>query len=355
MRILFIVNNLIIGGVEKICYEIIKNIDRDQYQIDFLVAVNEDKEQYYMPILRDLGCTIYKGGAIYNREDRAKFLNYEKELLKKNQYDAVHSHVDFLNAGTLKVAHDMKIKKRISHVHTTLEDYKDWTFQKKIKKWIQTLLLNFYSTKRLGCSQDACKDYYGSASSIVLNNGFCIRDFLSLETKDRDQFGLITVGRIVLQKNPIFICDVMKELYKIDHRYHLTWIGTSNMLNDCREKVQRENIKNINFIGATTDVLTYYEKCAMAIYPSVCEGLCISLVESQLAHCFSFYSDTIPEDADLGYAMKISIEQSAAYWAKMIHEYVIDKQKRSYQLDSEKCLKYDIHTVVNQLCRIYNS
>lgn len=61
-RILFIVNNLIIGGVEKVCWEIVSNLPSDKYKVDFLVAVDEEEEQYYDEKLHAYGCEIYKGG-----------------------------------------------------------------------------------------------------------------------------------------------------------------------------------------------------------------------------------------------------------------------------------------------------
>lgn len=43
-KILYIVNNLIVGGIEKVCWEIVSHIDLNQYQIDFLVAADQGTE-----------------------------------------------------------------------------------------------------------------------------------------------------------------------------------------------------------------------------------------------------------------------------------------------------------------------
>ena len=61
-KILYIVNNLIVGGIEKVCWEIVSHIDLNQYQIDFLVAADQGTEQYYDPKIQELGCRVYKGG-----------------------------------------------------------------------------------------------------------------------------------------------------------------------------------------------------------------------------------------------------------------------------------------------------
>ena len=62
IKVLFICSNLIIGGVEKVCWEIVSNINKSKYHIDFFVAIDSNIEQYYEPLLIEKGCRIYKGG-----------------------------------------------------------------------------------------------------------------------------------------------------------------------------------------------------------------------------------------------------------------------------------------------------
>lgn len=61
-RVLFILSNLIIGGVEKVCWEIVSHIDNTKYHIDILVAIDSDVQQYYEQLFIEKGCHIYKGG-----------------------------------------------------------------------------------------------------------------------------------------------------------------------------------------------------------------------------------------------------------------------------------------------------
>ena len=178
-RVLFIVSNLIIGGVEKVCWEIVSNIDRAKYHIDFLVAIDSNVQQYYEPLLIEKGCGIYKGGYIRNSADKKKFLKKEEELILLNRYDIVHSHMDFMNIWTLKVAKKQGVKMRISHVHTSFPDKDEWGTMRKIKYFLQCSLMPVYSNVRLGCSKLANESFYPKTSSEVLKNGFNINSFLS--------------------------------------------------------------------------------------------------------------------------------------------------------------------------------
>mgnify|MGYP000184706954 CR=1 FL=1 len=82
-----------------------------------------------------------QGGAIYNKNDKRKFLCFEKELIQKNHYDIVHSHMDFMNVFTLKVAKEEGVPIRVSHVHTAFLNGDKLKGKKKWKRKIQQILV----------------------------------------------------------------------------------------------------------------------------------------------------------------------------------------------------------------------
>lgn len=354
-NILFIVNNLTVGGIEKVCWEIVNHIDPERYTIDFLVAVDENVDQYYMDKVKKCGCKVFKGGYIYTKSDKKRFLMYERDLLKQKHYDIVHSHVDFLNIWTLKTAKKCGIQQRISHVHTTMPNRETMSMKARVKYHLQKLLIYRYSTDRLGCSRQACIDFYGETGYNVFFNGFDIDTFL-MKHDVHDPYHLITVGRIVEQKNPVFICEVMKELTKMDNRYHLTWIGDGNLKNTVVDKINEFHLNTaIDMLGVITDTSPYLSQCGYALYPSVCEGLGISLIEAQLAYCFVFYSDVVPQEADIGYSMSLPLKEDAKFWAQKIDSFIKENKKLKYTLNMKAAAKYDINTSIKLLEKIYDS
>lgn len=351
-KILYIVNNLIVGGIEKVCWEIVSHIDLNQYQIDFLVAADQGTEQYYDPKIQELGCRVYKGGAVYNKNDKKEFLRFEKELIQENHYDIVHSHMDFMNISTLKVAKETGVAIRVSHVHTAFLNGDKLKGKKKWKWKIQQILLCHYATDKLGCSKAALEHYYGKKRGTVLYNGFEIKKKFNFEqacTKN-----IITVGRIDPQKNPEFIVEIIYYLKQLSDEFKLYWIGEGVKKLEMEQKAKKLGLEeDIVFVGCTTEIMPYLNRSGIAIYPSVYEGLGISVVESQLAGCFTFYSDGVPQEADIGYAMCIPLEKGPKGWAEMIYDFTEKGQYKNYNLDESLAEKYDVCHIVSELEKIY--
>lgn len=352
VRILFVVNNLIVGGVEKVCWEYASHLS-ERYQIDFLVAINENDVQFYECKVKEIGCRVYKAGRIVDSKSRKNFLNLEKTLIKRNKYDVVHSHMDFFNIWTLKAAKQVGVKKRISHVHICYPEKNTWTLNVRLKYYLQKRLINYYSTIRLGCSWEAINDHYGAERGTVIYNAFDLEDF-TLEKKNYLNKQLITVGRICEQKNPLFIVDLISELVKIDPAYKLIWIGAGHMENEVKSRIAKLQLDSyIEMCGCTTDILPWYSKATYAVYPSVQEGLGISVVEAQAAGCVCFCSDAIPKEADLGTSVFISLECSPREWAKYIDLYIEKLQAKGLKMDTEKLKRYDINVIIKQIETIY--
>lgn len=353
-KILFIVSNLIIGGVEKVCWEIVNNLDKEKYQCDFLVAVNPDEHQYYDELLKQKGCNIYKSLRIHSPKDKNIFLNIEKELIKNHHYDVVHSHVDFMNVWTLKVAKLQGVPTRISHVHTTLDQVNFSHFKNFIKRNMQQYLLNKYSTHRLACSKKAGNDFYNKAKFEVLYNGFNIDEYTCI-SKTSPNKNIITVGRICEQKNPYFILETFKNLLKYDNTYMLFWIGEGHLKVEIEKLIDKYNLNNnVIMVGATTKIIPYLRKCFLALYPSKYEGLGISIVEAQLSKCFTYYSDIVPKEADLGYGISLPLDLGPQKWAEQINFDFNNNTFLNYSLNPEMVSKYDIKTSINKITSIYD-
>jgi glycosyltransferase involved in cell wall biosynthesis len=351
-NVLFILHNLIIGGVEKCCYEIVKNIDRKRYQIDFLIAPYANSEQYYEPLMKEYGCNVFHAPTVIGKRGKKAFLKRLGQILSEKQYDVVHSHVDFLNTWTLKEAKKHRVPIRVSHVHAFPND--SIRLPKKLKHLCQQKLLCRYATDRLGCSALACEWHYGAQSKYtVFHNGFDTQPFLELPS-ERPAKNLITVGRMAPEKNPMFTIEVVKELVLLDPEYHLTYVG-GGVLFDCVQKaVASLGIEaNVDLVGKQPNLLPYFKNASVAIFPSLHEGLGIAIVEAQLAHCFSFFSSVCPKEADVGLSMQLDLELGAKGWAKAIDDFVTKKANQKDALDAQKVALYDMKEEVKKLEAIY--
>jgi glycosyltransferase EpsF len=109
-----------------------------------------------------------------------------------------------------------------------------------IYKIIMRFLIYISATRSLGCSKVANEYLYGKGWSRnknieVLYNGIDLskyshesntpKNYLSNIISTNANVNFVTVGRIVAQKNPLFIVEVISELSKLRKDISLTWIG----------------------------------------------------------------------------------------------------------------------------------
>ena len=133
VKVLYFVDRMLKGGIQSLVIEIVRNINKEKVQIDFLL-LDDGKEYELENTLKDLGCKIYKLNGIWVNTP-IDFFKYIKALDKffkeHNDYDVVHLHSSSKNYMVLKKAKKYKIPVRIAHSHNI-----DFQTKNLVKKFI---------------------------------------------------------------------------------------------------------------------------------------------------------------------------------------------------------------------------
>src|SRR5215831_6975231 len=114
LRILQVVGSMNYGGVETWLMHVLRNIDRERYQMDFLVHTN--RESSYDRELLSLGSQLH-----YCRSPRNPLqyaINFHRILKQSGPYDIVHSHVHLFSGYVVALARINGVPVRIAHSHT---------------------------------------------------------------------------------------------------------------------------------------------------------------------------------------------------------------------------------------------
>ena len=113
IKILYFVDRMLKGGIQSLVLEIVNNIDKKCFQIDFLL-LDDGKEYDLERTLRKLGCNVYKlkGVWINTPFDYIKYYRSMNQFFKTtgNDYDIVHMHSSSKNFMVLKLAKKNGIK-----------------------------------------------------------------------------------------------------------------------------------------------------------------------------------------------------------------------------------------------------
>lgn len=181
----------------------------------------------------------------------------------------------------------------------------------------------------LACSDVAAAYMFGghAKDATIVRNGVDIPRFSFDETQRKriratygipfDATVLVNVARLSDQKNQSRLVRMFAEYRKGDPSAFLMLVG------DGERRAQIEGAVNelglgvhVILAGRQQDVGAYYSAADLAVFPSLYEGLPVSLVEAQANGIRILASDTITRDADvLGYMRFDSLDAPDAVWA----------------------------------------
>lgn len=356
------------GGTEAVVLNYFNNIDKSEYHIDFLVhgdkAHNIDNETHQY--LESCGSKIFyvtPRGENYFANKREM-----RDVLKKNHYDIVHSHMDAAGAFFLKEANIAKVEVRVAHSHNTNHFINKGN---TIKKIAHKLILNQaikgvrkHGNLFIACSKEAGNWLFGNKEFKVLNNAIDIDKYQyneQIRMQQRDKYNLTNkkvighVGRFNGQKNHIFLVDIFNEIFKQSKDALLMLVGTGELETAVKEKINTLGLQdNTIFMGSRSDVNDLMQAMDVFILPSLFEGLPVVGVEAQATGLPCVVSDTVSKDVKITpNVFFMSLENTPKEWADCI----LNACNNTNRLNTREDIVssgYDSKSVVKKLEKTYS-
>ncbi len=361
MRVLEIAASLKIGGAEKIARDIGFYLDSDFYQIDYVVFGDEIGE--YEGDLIKRGCNVY-----HLSQPSSGYINYLKELyrlIKGNGYNVVHSHTMFNSGWAMLIAKMCGVPIRISHSHSVDDQPDKSRIQRLYEKVMQLIIISF-STHYVGCGIKAGEMLFGKTryhkKGVTILNGIDTKKFAYSETNREeirkklritDNFVIGHVGHLAEVKNQSFLINLMPEIIEKRRNAKLLLLGEG----EDRQKLEKQIIdldlsRNIIMTGNVTDVHKYLSAMDTFVFPSLYEGMPLSVIEVQTNGLPCVMSDNIPQDAALtDLIRRLSLNESVDIWIEAICD---SKRCTPYKYEEIiKNLGLDSKKMVNKIAEIY--
>lgn len=356
IRVLQIVTYMGRGGLETMLMNYYRHIDRSKIQFDFLVH-REFEADYDQEILK-------LGGKIYHISRLVPWSgSYRAELkiffLEHPEYRIVHVHQDCLSSVALQCAKECGVSVRIAHSHNSNQD-------KNLKYLIKLHYMKKipdYATDLFACSKSAGRWMFGETTFKLLNNAIdteCYRYSKSADMDVREEFSLGNsivvghVGRFHPQKNHEFLIDVFYACTKLEPNMKLMLVGDGEGKGKIQQKVRDMKLEDkVIFTGVRSDVNRLMQAMNVFVFPSLYEGLPVTLLEAQASGLSCIISDHITEECIVtnGLVSSISLEESPVRWA----EYILKQChcNRENHIGEIKKAGYDISAAANQLQNFY--
>jgi glycosyltransferase EpsF len=279
-----------------------------------------------------------------------------KKILSNDKFDVIHCHNGADAGWCILAAQKCGVPLRIVHSHSSANSYKKEPLSTRVYQLFMRSILNKYSTNRIGCSRIAADSLFGkNAKTQVVLNAVDLSRF----NKNIINYNINTtaptvlfVGRITMQKNPIFLLNVFKSLQNYLPNAKLKIIGYGDMEETVRNEICNNRMKNVTLMKHSSDVPNVLAESDVFILPSFYEGLPIVLVEAQTmgVHCFA--SDTIAMESDMGNCDFLPLTIGADEWAKKIYTY-LSTTKIKKMPEEQITNRYNWKTIANDYRTIY--
>lgn len=324
VRVLHVVGKMDTGGLETLIMNWYRNLDKSKIQFDFLT--HHAERGFYDDEIEALGGHIYRLSFSNDRN----FRKYRKDLdaffSKHNEYKIVHGHHSTFGKYYLSFAKKYQVPVRISHSHIA-------SFSRTIKgiiAYFSSRSFKKYATEYFACSRAAGNYMYGSNTCFtVINNGIDTDKYVFSEEKResirrelnlKDSYTLIHVGRFFDQKNHNFLIDIFAKFKKLNFNAKLLLIGIGPLQNKIREKVKLLGLEDsVMFLNQQANVQDYLSASDLFIFPSLYEGLPLTLVEAQSSGLPIVCSDTITNETCMTeHYYQMSLKNTSEEWAEKI-------------------------------------
>ena len=303
MRVLQVIGVMDRGGAETMVMNLYRAMDRERVQFDFLV--HEQREGDYDAEIVSLGGRIFRAprynginGIAYRRCIRSLFASHP-------EWRVVHGHIgscaplylsEAKRVGAFAIAH--------SHAQNYGNGISGVAFN--IAAHPVRRIADYF----MACSKEAGLDRFGS--SIVEGNRFAIVpngiDVASYACDERvhveakADYGLAGrpvvchTGRLIPVKNHEFLLEVFARVVQSFPNAVLLLAGRGDLEEQIRARVNELGLKKaVFFLGVVDDVPRLLRTADVFVFPSINEGLALSVVEAQASGLPTIASTGVPE------------------------------------------------------------
>lgn len=355
IRILQVVTYMGRGGLETMLMNYYRNIDRSKVQFDFLTHRSEKAD--YDDEIEALGGKIYHLPRL-NPFSRGYLSALDRFFKEHREYQVVHCHQDCLSGVVLKVAKANGVKFTIAHSHNANQDKN----LKYLVKIVAKRNITKYADKLFACGQEAGQWMFNTDDFEVLNNAIDTDRYTYDEEKSKDirkslgvegKFVVGHVGRFNPQKNHEFLIDIFDEVQKIEPDSVLMLVGDGDLRGNIENKVKALGIEDkVKFMGIRSDVNDLMQAMDVFLFPSLYEGLPVTMVEAQASGLKCIISDKVPTECALTDNVQVvKLEDSPKIWANQVLEYK-NYERRNTKQDIEKA-NFDIKANAKWLQEFY--
>lgn len=351
-------------GISTVFMNYLQNIDHEMFQFD--VICHWPFHPDYRDIVESFGGTVTYLPRISFHDVLSTTIKVNDYFKKHPKYDAVHCHMANSAFIYLPIAEKNHVALRIIHSHQ--DRYAD-SLSHAIRNAPLISVGKKFANCNVACSNSAGNFLFKNDDYYVLHNSIDTEKFSYSEDKRiafRKQMGFNSkqlifgsIGRLTAQKNQSFVLDIFKQLLLKYPDCKLLMIGEGALKDKLVEKANFLGISDsIKWLDNVIYMDLVYQGLDALLFPSLYEGLPLTLVEAQASGLPCFTSDQISKEALMtDRSFPLPIDNGAKTWSNTVEsvlENAIFYESRSRYAQIVKRAGFDIHNTTDELARIYD-
>ena len=362
IRVLHNIASLHFGGSQAFVMNIYDNIDREKVQFDFIVAPEERKDLYDQVEKmegRIFVCPKYTG------KNHFAYCKWWDDFFTEHpEYHVIHGHVRSTASIYLEIAKKHGLV-TIAHSHST----SNGSGFSAVVKDIMQQPIRHQADYLFACSDKAGKWLFGEKALTQPNyrmipNGVDLQRFAFNDDKRNlmrnelgiaeDAFVLGHIGRITTPKNHKFLVELFAEYHKESSNSKLLLVGDGELFEAVKQQIAQLGINDaVVMVGSKTNTEDYYQAMDVFVFPSLWEGLPVSVVEAQANGLPCLLSDVITHDVDLTDQIQYLSLNEKKIWLKEIATIQEKKRSGATTENKMKLQPFDATDVAKQLQDFY--
>lgn len=276
------------GGAELRTFEVSRAVDPRRFCVDFCALSG-------LPGELDEAIAA-SGGKVHLGSLTPSFPLRFPNLLRRENYHVVHSHVHYFSGAILRLAARAGVPVRIAHFRST-SDGRENSWVRRAQRHVLRNWIDRYATRILAVSQAAMASAWGTAwqaddRCMVVYNGLNPEPFWASYRRDEvlAEFGWpcesrlwLHVGNLREAKNHAKLFSVFARLAAADARARLLLVGQADtpLGTFLRRRIDALGIRDkILMCGIRSDVPRLLSAAHGMIFPSLREGLPGAVLEA---------------------------------------------------------------------------
>lgn len=362
IRILHMIGNLDIGGSQAFIINLYKSIDRNKVQFDFVI--DHPSMVQLVPLIKSLGGKIHVMPG-FNGVNYIEVLHAWDSFFENNkEYKVLHSHVRSYASLYIYIAKKHGLT-TIIHSHSTSNGKGLASLYKSALQYPLRYLADYC----FACSEEAGKWLYGEKATLQSNyrlipNGIDQKRFAFNAEKrvlmrnelgiNKDTFVLGHVGRFIVPKNHKFLVELFAEYHKENSNSKLLLVGDGELCEAVKQLIEQLDIGDAAImVGSKTNTEDYYQAMDVFVFPSLWEGLPVSVVEAQANGLICLLSDVITQNVDLTDQVKYLSLNEKKRWLEEIAATQKKDRKAATAENQMKLQPFDAVIVAKKLQDFY--